>query len=84
MAIARMTTAENHAVSASLKRAQNKNRIDSAGTRHTNNFYIGRIIQPIRARKVGARIGTPVAAERDDFRFELAYRHIASTSAIIC
>ena len=84
MAVAGMTAAENYAVGTPLKRFQDKHGIDAAGARHADDFHIGGIVQSVRSRKVGTRIGAPVAAERDDFRFEFTYRHIASTSAMIC
>ena len=83
MAVARMTAADDDAVRAALERAQDEHRIDAAGTGHADDLDLGGIGQAVVARKIGARIGAPVAAKRHDFRFIFAYRHNASTSAMI-
>ena len=65
-------------------KVQNKEWIDTAGARYTDDLDICRIIRAVCTRKVCTCIRTPVTAECDDFRFEfLIYLHIASTSAII-
>ena len=82
-----MATAHNNTIGAALERAKHEEWVDTARTGYTYYFNIRWIIQPVSARKVSARVGTPVAAERDDLRRELfcfGYWHIASTSAMIC
>ena len=56
MAVARMTAAEYHSVSAALKGAEDEHGIYSAGAWHADYLYIRRIIKSVIARQIGARV----------------------------
>ena len=72
-----------------LERLQYEHRVHTAGTRHTDNFYVLGIGQTAGTCKVRACVRTPVATERNNvgyefFLFGAYFLHIASTSDIIC
>ena len=74
----------DNAVRAALEGAKHEHGIQSAGAGNADDLDVGRVVHTTRARKVSARIATPVAAEGNDIRFPfLVHRHIASTSAMI-
>lgn len=87
MAISWMTSAEDDSVRPFLKSTENEHGIYPAGTRNPDDLYIRRIPQSAASCQIRSGITAPVAAERDNFWSEfffLFYRHMASTSAMIC
>ena len=84
MAVAGMTSAEDDAVSVSLEGTENEHGVHTAGAGYADDLYVSGIGCTVGTCKVCARIGTPVAAERNDGGSEFViYLHIASTSAMI-
>ena len=87
MAVSRMTATHDHAVRTFFEGTQDEHWIDTAGTWNTDDLYICRVTKTAASSQVGSCITAPVTAERYNFRSEFFfcfYRHIASTSAIIC
>ena len=72
------------AVRAALEGTQDEQRIQAAGAGDANDLDVCRILEPVRAGQIRARVGAPVAAEGHDGRTVFTYLHIASTSARIC
>ena len=80
-----MASAEDNTVSASLEGTEDEHRIYTAGAGYADDLYVSGIGCTVGTCKVSARIGTPVAAERNDGGSKFViYLHIASTSAMIC
>mgnify|MGYP000863303361 CR=1 FL=1 len=63
--------AEQYAVGAQRKRLEHEGRVDPPAAHHADDADVGRILDPRRARQVGGTVGTPVAHETDDLRFEI-------------
>src|SRR5699024_3078755 len=85
VAVAGVAAAEDHAVRAPLEGPENEHRVQAAGAGNADDLHIGRVLEPVGAGEVGARVGAPVAAESHNGRLKLSvYLHIASTSAMIC
>ena len=89
MAVARVATTNDYAVSALLECLQDEAGVYTAGARYANDFYVCRVSQTARTCKVSTCIRTPVTAKRYDVRgkfflFRGYILHIASTSDIIC
>ena len=70
MTIAGMTTADQNGIGTIFQCFNDQVKVDSSGTRETNDSQIRRILQSARTGKVGTKIGTPVANEGNDFRFK--------------
>ena len=83
-----MATGDDDAVRSPLERPEDEEGVDPAGAGHPDDLHVGRIGKAAGAGKVSAGIAAPVAAKRHDqgliFLFGFFYRHIASTSAMIC
>ena len=71
MAVAGVTAAHDDTVRATLKRAQDKERIHSAGAGNLDDFDISRIMLAGRSGTVSTGIAAPVTAEGHDFRFKI-------------
>ena len=87
MAVSRMASAHDHTIGSFFKGTEDEHGIDTAGTWNTDNLYIRRIAQTAASGKVCSGVAAPVTAECHDLWSEFFlcfYRHIASTSAIIC
>ena len=87
MAVSWMTSTHDHAVRTFFEGTKDEHRVDTAGTWNTDDLYICRVTKTAASSQVGSCITAPVTAERYNFRSEFFfcfYRHIASTSAIIC
>ena len=66
VAVTGVATANDHAVGASLEGAEDEHGIDSAGARNADDLDVCGIRKTVVSRKVGARIGAPVAAKCND------------------
>ena len=82
MAASNVSAAQHHAVSALGKRINHQIGVDHTGTHDANDTGVRRILNPGHSGKVRTGIGTPVAAEGDDQRFELVAHgsHFLSSS----
>ena len=54
MAVTGVATADYNTVCSALERAQNKHRVNTAGTRHSYDLYVGRICKTVISRKIRA------------------------------
>ena len=82
-----MASAHDHTIGSFFKGTEDEHGIDTAGTWNTDDLYIRRIAQTAASSKVCSGVTAPVTAECHDLWSEFFlcfYRHIASTSAIIC
>ena len=70
MAIAGMTTADQHCVGTGFEGFDDQVEVNPTGAGEPNDSQVRRILQSACACKVGTEIGTPVADKGDDFRFK--------------
>jgi len=70
MTVGRMTAAYDDSVSSSLKRLYNEKSVDTSSAGEADYAHIGGHGKTARSGKIGARVGTPIANERDNVGFE--------------
>ena len=88
MTVSWMTAAQDHSVCSFFESTENKHRIYTAGTGNADDLHICRIGKSAASCQISSCITAPFTSESNDLRseccFVVFYRHIASTSAIIC
>jgi hypothetical protein len=78
MTVTHVSPGHQNAVRTSLKRLENKIRIDPARTHHPNNSHVGRILKTAHPCQISGRIGAPVTRKCYDFGIKYVVHRIHS------